>query len=118
MSSITANEHDLMKADQRGWDKHAVANQNSSYYDLGTFRAGRSSPRNLARLGAYVTAVDFAGDALEIASRLAQQAAVRLNGAGSRRAGLLTPARGSDSSFLHLLRSGDVVIGYGGGHDA
>jgi hypothetical protein len=62
MSSITTNERELMKANQRDWNKHAVA--------------------------------------------------------GSRRAGLLAPARGSDSSFLHLLRPEDVVIGYGGGHDA
>jgi 2-polyprenyl-3-methyl-5-hydroxy-6-metoxy-1,4-benzoquinol methylase len=96
---ITGDDTGLMQVNQKGWNKLAEANKTSTYYNLDTFRAGRSSLRSLekqtvgdvaglqmlhlqchlglnaiswARLGANVTAVDFADSALEVARGLAR----------------------------------------------
>jgi hypothetical protein len=38
-----------MKSNQQGWNRRALAHLDSSYYDLDTFRAGKSSLRSLER---------------------------------------------------------------------
>ncbi|GAA2642829.1 class I SAM-dependent methyltransferase [Streptomyces vastus] len=95
----TATDRDRMQSNQQGWNRRALAHIDSSYYDLDTFRAGKSSLRSLelealgdvsgkdflhlqchiglnaiswARRGANVTAVDFADQALEIGRDLAK----------------------------------------------
>ncbi|MET7289741.1 methyltransferase domain-containing protein [Streptomyces sp. NPDC005573] len=95
----TATDRDRMQSNQEGWNRRALAHIDSSYYDLDTFRAGKSSLRSLelealgdvsgkdflhlqchiglnaiswARRGANVTAVDFADQALEIGRDLAR----------------------------------------------
>jgi ubiquinone/menaquinone biosynthesis C-methylase UbiE len=87
-----------MQSNQQGWNRRALAHVDSTYYDLDAFRAGKSSLRSLergalgdvsgkdflhlqchiglnaiswARLGANVTAVDFADEALKIGRELA-----------------------------------------------
>ncbi|ONI91957.1 hypothetical protein ALI22I_06660 [Saccharothrix sp. ALI-22-I] len=88
-----------MQSNQQGWNRRAVAHLDSTYYDLDSFRAGKSSLRSLelgvvgdvsgkdflhlqchiglnaiswARRGANVTAVDFADEALKIGGELAK----------------------------------------------
>lgn len=88
-----------MQSNQQGWNRRALAHIDSTYYDLDSFRAGKSSLRSLelaalgdvsgkdflhlqchiglnaiswARLGARVTAVDFADQALDIGRDLAR----------------------------------------------
>src|SRR3954467_10532791 len=95
-----------MQTNQEGWNKRALAHLGSSYYDLDAFRAGESSLRPLelspigdvsgkdalnlqghigvnavswARLGANVTAVDFAEEALKIGRGLAEDLDVKVN---------------------------------------
>ncbi|GLZ32001.1 type 12 methyltransferase [Lentzea sp. NBRC 105346] len=95
-----------MQSNQEGWNRRALAHIDSSYYDLDTFRAGKSSLRSLeqavvgdvagkdflhlqchiglnaiswARKGANVTAVDFAERALEIGRDLAKGLNVDIN---------------------------------------
>lgn len=94
----TAIDRKRMQSNQQGWNRRALAHLDSTYYDLDSFRAGKSSLRSLelaavgdvsgkdflhlqchiglnaiswARLGANVTAVDFAEQALEIGRDLA-----------------------------------------------
>lgn len=103
---VTKVERDLMSINQQGWNKLATANVNSSYYELDAFRSGRSSLRSLeketvgdvsgrsllhlqchlglnaiswARLGAQVTAVDFADEALGVGRGLAADLGVDVN---------------------------------------
>ncbi|MFI6452826.1 class I SAM-dependent methyltransferase [Streptosporangium amethystogenes] len=88
-----------MESNQQGWNRRALAHLDSTYYNLDSFRAGKSSLRSLelaalgdvsgkdflhlqchiglnaiswARLGANVTAVDFAEKALETGRDLAK----------------------------------------------
>ncbi|MFJ9151306.1 class I SAM-dependent methyltransferase [Streptomyces sp. NPDC102270] len=102
----TATDRDRMQSNQQGWNRRALAHIDSSYYDLDTFRAGKSSLRSLelealgdvsgkdflhlqchiglnaiswARRGANVTAVDFADQALEIGRDLAEGLKVDIN---------------------------------------
>lgn len=93
------DDRSRMQINQEGWNQRALAHLGSSYYDLDAFRAGESSLRPLevstigdvsgkdvlnlqchigvnaiswARLGANVTAVDFAERALEVGRDLAK----------------------------------------------
>lgn len=95
---ITSTDHEHMRSNQRGWNLRVAAHANSTYYNLDEFRAGRSSLRRLelesvgdvagkkflhlqchvglnaiswAKLGAQVTAVDFAEEALALGRGLA-----------------------------------------------
>jgi len=97
---VSTTERDLMETNQKGWNKIAIANVNSTYYNLDSFRNGRSSLRpteiealgdvagksllhlqchiglnaiSWARLGARVVAVDFAAEALGIGRQLADE---------------------------------------------
>lgn len=103
---ITSTDQEHMRSNQRGWNMRVVAHLNSTYYNLAEFRAGKSSLRRLeketvgdvrgrsflhlqchvglnaiswAKLGAEVTAVDFAEEALAIGRGLAEDvgAAIR-----------------------------------------
>jgi ubiquinone/menaquinone biosynthesis C-methylase UbiE len=95
----TIDDRQRMESNQEGWNRRALAHVDSTYYQLDEFRAGKSSLRSLelaalgdvsgkdllhlqchiglnaiswARLGANVTAVDFAEQALEVGRELAR----------------------------------------------
>ncbi|SRR6266566_136467 len=103
---VTNTDRELMQKNQQGWNHLAAANVKSTYYNLETFRKGRSSLRSLeretvgdvsgrsflhlqchlglnaiswARLGANVTAVDFAAEAIRVARELASDLAVDMD---------------------------------------
>ncbi|HEY6794432.1 MAG TPA: class I SAM-dependent methyltransferase [Kineosporiaceae bacterium] len=96
---MAIDDRERMQSNQQGWNRRALAHVDSTYYNLEEFRAGKSSLRSLekaklgdvsgkdflhlqchiglnaiswARLGANVTAVDFAEQALEIGRDLAK----------------------------------------------